>query len=261
MVELSRPLWSDDGTKAVVQARADDNKDRWIMALDEATGKTRVLAHDHDDDWLDGPGANTLGWMKDDRDVYFQSERTGYSHLYAVPFDGGEPRALTSGNWEVASVDLSRDKTRFFLVTSEADPGEHNVYEMSADGGPRTRLTSLPGGHSCTLSPDDQWFADIYSYTNKPPEFYVQESRPNADSQKAHDLARARLLGIPVARRAHRPNHSPRRRHAARTPFQARQLPARRPGGDLRPRRRLSTKCPSRLDLQPTRTSTCSTTC
>ena len=67
MVELSRPLWSDDGTKAVVQARADDNKDRWIMALDEATGKTRVLAHDHDDDWLDGPGANTLGWMKDDR--------------------------------------------------------------------------------------------------------------------------------------------------------------------------------------------------
>ena len=184
VVELSRPLWSDDGAKAVLQARAADNKDRWIMALDEATGKTRVLAHDHDDDWLDGPGANTLGWMKDDRSVYFQSERTGYSHLYTVPYDGGEPRALTSGTWEVTGVALSRDKTRFFLVTSEADPGEHNVYEMSADGGPRTRLTSLPGGHSFAPSPDDHWFADIYSYTNKPPELYVQESRPNAAAKK-----------------------------------------------------------------------------
>ena len=184
VVELSRPLWSDDGTKAVLLARAADNKDRWIMALDETTGKTRVLAHDHDDDWLDGPGSNTLGWMKDDRAVYFQSERTGYSHLYAVPFEGGDPRALTSGPWEVTSAILSRDKSRFFLVTSEADPGEHNMYEMSASGGPRTRLTSLPGGHSSVPSPDDQWFADIYSYTNKPPELYVQESRSGATAKK-----------------------------------------------------------------------------
>src|SRR5579883_534845 len=184
MVELSRPVWSGDGSKAVLLARAADNKDRWILALDENTGNTRVLAHDHDDDWLDGPGAQTLGWMKDDRNIYFQSERTGYSHLYTVSYDGGDPRALTSGNWEVTDAILSRDKNRFFLVTSEADPGEHNVYEMSAGGGPRTRLTSLPGGHSCVPSPDDRWFADLYSYTNKPPELYVQESRAGAPAKK-----------------------------------------------------------------------------
>jgi dipeptidyl aminopeptidase/acylaminoacyl peptidase len=183
-VQLSRPVWSEDGSKAVLQARAADNKDRWILALDETTGKTRVIAHDHDDDWVDGPGASTLGWMKNDREVYFQSERTGFSQLYSVAFDGGEPRALTSGNWEVESVALSRDKTRFFLVTSEADPGEHNVYEMSADGGARVRLSSLPGGHSAVLSPDDRWFADIYSYTNKPPELYVQEARAGMTAKK-----------------------------------------------------------------------------
>ena len=55
--------------------RAADNKDRWILALDPATGKTRVLANQHDDAWVGGPGANTLGWMKNDREVYFQSER------------------------------------------------------------------------------------------------------------------------------------------------------------------------------------------
>ena len=183
-VQLSQPVWSEDGAKAVLLARAADNKDRWILSLDEATGKTRMVAHDHDDAWLDGPGAGTLGWMKNDRDIYFQSERTGYSHLYVAPFEGGEPKALTSGKWEVDGVALSKDKSRFLLVTSEADAGEHNVYEMSAEGGARSRLTSLPGGHSFVASPDDRWFADIYSYTNKPPELYVQEARTGAVAKK-----------------------------------------------------------------------------
>jgi len=182
--QLSTPVWSEDGTKAVLQARAADNKDRWILALDDTTGKTRVLAHDHDDAWVDGPSAFTLGWMKSDREIYFQSERTGYSQLYTVSFEGGEPKALTSGKWEIDSAVLSKDKTRFFLTTSEADPGEHNVYEMSADGGARTKLTSLPGSHTCVPSPDDRWFADVYSYTNKPPELYTQEARANAAAKK-----------------------------------------------------------------------------
>ncbi len=183
-IELSRPVWSEDGLKAVVRARAADNKDRWILALDEQTGKTRVLAHDHDDAWVDGPGAETLGWMKGDRDVYFQSERTGYSQLYTVSVDGGDPRALTSGNWEVDSVVLSRDKSRFFLTTSEGDPGQRNIYEMSADGGARVRLTAAIGRHSAVLSPDERWIADVYSYTNKPPELYVQSASPGAAAAK-----------------------------------------------------------------------------
>jgi dipeptidyl aminopeptidase/acylaminoacyl peptidase len=191
-VQLFDPLWSDDGTKAMVDSRAVDNKDRWLLALDEETGKTRVIAHDHDDAWLGGPGLVdldepknvTLGWMKGDQSIYYQSERTGFSHLYTVAFAGGEPEALTSGAWEVDSAVLSNDKSRFFLVTNERDPGEQNVYEMSAEGGARTRLTKLPGGHSFVPSPDDGWFADVYSYTNKPPELYAQETRADALAKK-----------------------------------------------------------------------------
>jgi dipeptidyl aminopeptidase/acylaminoacyl peptidase len=191
-MQLSEPLWSSDGTKAVVEARAVDKKDRWILALDEATGKTREVAHDHDDAWIGGPGIGdadepgdeTLGWMKGDQDIYFQSERSAYSHLYRAPFAGGETKPLTSGAWEVDSATLSRDKSRFFLVTNEADPGEQQVYEMSAEGGARKRLTALHGGHTCVPSPDERWFADIYSYTNKPPELYVQQTQPDAAEKK-----------------------------------------------------------------------------
>ncbi len=118
-VRLSEPRWSADGTKAVLEARATDNKDRWILALDEDTGKTRVLAHDHDDAWIDGPGIGdpdepgevTLGWMKGDRDIYFQSERTGYSHLYT--------RAVRGRRGEGADVGYVGSGQRHFVERQE----------------------------------------------------------------------------------------------------------------------------------------------
>src|SRR5205085_9834941 len=122
-VQLQQPLWSEDGTKAVLMARAADNKDRWILALDPATGKTRVIASEHDDAWVDGPGAFALGWLGDNQHLYFESERSGYAHLYTIAFDGGEAKPLTSGNWEVTGVQLSEDKSKLYLTTSEVHPG------------------------------------------------------------------------------------------------------------------------------------------
>jgi dipeptidyl aminopeptidase/acylaminoacyl peptidase len=185
-IQLSAPVWSEDGTRAVIGARAADNKDRWIFALDPATGKTRVLVNIHDDAWVGGPqgAANTLGWMKNDREVFFLSEKTGYAQLYAVPFDTGEPRALTTGNWEVLNVRQSRDKSKFYLIANAEGPADQLLYEMPAEGGPLTRISKAPGKHTAVLSPDERFIADVYSYSNKPPDLYVQENRPGQDLQR-----------------------------------------------------------------------------
>ncbi|MEK6320912.1 MAG: prolyl oligopeptidase family serine peptidase [Acidobacteriota bacterium] len=183
-VQLSQPIWSEDGTKAVLMARAADNKDRWVLALDHATGKTRVVVTEHEDAWIGGPGAFTLGWMKDNQNIYFQSERTGYAHLYTVPYEGGEPKQLTSGKWEVTGVQMSDDKSRFFLTTSEVHPGERHFYMMPMDGSGRTKVTSMPGSNQSFVSPDEKMLALIYSYSNKPPELYIQENRPGATATK-----------------------------------------------------------------------------
>ncbi|HJZ96033.1 MAG TPA: prolyl oligopeptidase family serine peptidase [Candidatus Solibacter sp.] len=175
-IQLAMPVWNEDGTKAVIAGRAADNKDRWIFALDLATAKLRVLYTLHDDAWVGGPASTALGWMKNDRDVYFVSEKSGFAHLWAVPFEGGEPRALTSGNWEVIGVRQSRDKAKFFLTATADGPADQYLYEMPAEGGSLLRISNAPGKHITTLSPDDRWIADIYSYTNKPPDLYVQEN-------------------------------------------------------------------------------------
>jgi len=191
-VQLSAPIWSEDGARAVLVGRSADNKDRWIFALDLATGKTRVIFSDHDDAWVNaggggGPfGGNPgLGWMKDDHSIYFLSEKSGYSHLYTVSYDGGEPKQLTSGKFEVSAVQLSEDKSKFFFTSSEPDPSDRNFWTMSTGGGERTRITSGAGHHQAFVSPDEKKLAVIFSYVTKPPDLYLQDFQPGAKELQA----------------------------------------------------------------------------
>ena len=195
-VQFSQLQWSDDGMHAVVMARAADNKDRWVMLLDPSTGKTKVLAPIHDDAWIDGPGANTLGWLPDNEHVYFESERDGWSHLYAVSLSGGEPTQLTSGQFEVSDVHLSQDKSKFYFTSSEGSFFERNLYSMSIGGGERQRLTSLTGNNQVDLSPDETTLADVRSYSNKPPELYLIPNKP-MDEKAAASLKSVTTSPIP----------------------------------------------------------------
>jgi dipeptidyl aminopeptidase/acylaminoacyl peptidase len=177
-VQLFQLQWSEDGARAALLARAADNKDRWVLALDAATGKTRVLARVHDAAWVGGPGSFTLGWLPDHRRVYFVSERDGFAHLYTVNADGGEPLQLTSGRFEVSDVRLSRDKTKFYFTSSEGSFFERHLYSVPVEGGARTRHTTMPGNNQSDISPDEQLLAVVNSYSNRPPELFIQANRP-----------------------------------------------------------------------------------
>ncbi|MBM3760732.1 MAG: S9 family peptidase [Acidobacteria bacterium] len=177
-VSVFNLVLSDDNNKVAFLLRSSDNKDLWRMALDPATGKARILTHDHDDAWIGGPGIFRLGFLGDN--VYYQSEVTGFSHLYLQPFAAGEAKALTSGNYEVTNVELSRDKKLFYLTTSEGSPYERHLYAFDHAAGTKAKVTTAPGEHNVTLSPDENWLADIYSFTTKPDEVYIGERKSGA---------------------------------------------------------------------------------
>ncbi|MBO0725093.1 MAG: DPP IV N-terminal domain-containing protein, partial [Blastocatellia bacterium] len=182
VVQMLNPQWSEDGKNAVAFARSADNKDRWTLLIDPATGKTKVLDHQHDDAWVGGPGAFTLGWLGDDKTVYFQSERDGWSHLYTASIDGGEPKQLTSGKFEVSDARLSEDKTKFYFTSSEGDLGQRHLYSMPVTGGPRVRITTMPGNNQAMVSPDETTLAIVRSYSNRPPELYIAPNKPGASA-------------------------------------------------------------------------------
>jgi dipeptidyl aminopeptidase/acylaminoacyl peptidase len=190
-VRWSAPMVSPDGGLVVATARSDDFKDRWIVAVDPESGKTRVIDALHDDAWVreagGGPfGGGGMGWMPDGHSLWFLSERDGYMHLYVV--DASQPGAVpvqrTSGPFEVASAELSSDKTTFYLVTNEVHPGERHMYEMPVAGGPRTRLTTMTGSNTGEVSPDGAMIALISSSATRPPEVFVMPNKAGAPVQQ-----------------------------------------------------------------------------
>jgi dipeptidyl aminopeptidase/acylaminoacyl peptidase len=202
-VQLQAPVWNEAGTKAFLVARAADNKDRWILTLDPATGKTRTLFTEHDDAWINGGGGGGafgggggVGWLKNSDEIYFLSEKSGYSNLYKVGFDGGDAKPLATGKFEVSAVELSKDGKTFYFTSSEVSPFDRHFYSMSVDGGPRKQLTTEAGNHRVTLSPDEKAMADIYSYTNKPPELFVAGKK--VTSSPAPEFWDYKWLDLPI---------------------------------------------------------------
>lgn len=182
-------VWSPNGKQAVIQLRAQDNKDRWIALVDVSKAKLLPLYRQHDEAWIGGPGSFSLGWINSD-EIWFVSEETGYAHLYAFNLSTQTRRALTRGRYEVQRVELSRNRKHFYLITNEVHPGEKHLYRLPVTGGQPERLTYLTGAHEPELSPDEKWIAFRYSYSNKPWELYLMENPPPGKPVKTEGKAR-----------------------------------------------------------------------
>ena len=195
-VEMEDLFWSDDGTKAVLPVRAADNKDSWLLAFDPATGNARVIAHEHDDAWVHWLSQGSAGFVPNSSTVWFLSERTGWLHLYSVPYEGGQARALTSGRWEVDEVVVSGDRKHFFVTTSQESLYERHLYRLAFSGGAPVKLTTTPGWHNAKPSPDGTTLADLYSYTNKPTELFINSMR--VTTSPAPEFANYPWLDVPI---------------------------------------------------------------
>ncbi|MFD2864562.1 S9 family peptidase [Mucilaginibacter antarcticus] len=178
-VAMRAPLWSEDGKYAVVVVNAQDNKDRWIMKLDAVTGNLTLIDREHNDAWVGGPGARTLGWL-DNTHLYYQTEATGYAHIYVVDLSTGAKKQITDGKWEVQTLQLSNDKKSFYFTANIDHPGITHFYRVPVSGGTPVKLTSMKGGNVVALSPDEKWLAINYSYSNKPGELYIQANKAGA---------------------------------------------------------------------------------
>ncbi len=182
-ISFGSSWWNPSGTYLVVNVAAQDNKDRWLMLLNPATGKMTTLDRQHDDAWIGGPGIGGFGgaggWI-DDNNFYYQSEASGYSHLYSCDVRTMSKKQLTTGAYEVQSVQLDRAKKYFYLTANKEHPGEKHLYKLAVTGGALTKLTNMTGANECELSPDEKWIAIRYSYSNKPWELYLQPNQPGA---------------------------------------------------------------------------------
>ncbi|RYY71035.1 MAG: S9 family peptidase [Chitinophagaceae bacterium] len=180
--------WSPKGGYLLIDIRSQDNKDRWLAIWDVAAQSLRSIDRERNEAWVGGPGGFNRGWLNPET-IWFQSEASGYSHLYTINLKTGEKKQLTSGSYEVQDANLSNDKKYFYLTSNEVHPGEKHFYRLPVTGGKAEKLTTLTGNNTAVLSPDEKNIAIVYSYSNKPSELFWQENRAGAKMLAVTDKA------------------------------------------------------------------------
>jgi dipeptidyl aminopeptidase/acylaminoacyl peptidase len=191
-VNVFGPFWSPAGRNMIFDIRSHDNKDRWIMKWDTASGKLTLVDRQRDEAWIAGPGISfpRIGWINENT-LWYQSEATGYSHIYTYDLGSGSRKALTSGNFEVQQASLSRDLKTLFIVTNEVHPGEQHFYHLDVSNGKKTKITGMTGAHQVTVSPDEKNLAILYSYSTKPWELFLMENKVNGKTEQVTNLAQS----------------------------------------------------------------------
>ena len=87
-------------------------------------------------------------------------------------------RAYTSGDWEVHDVQLSKDRSTFYITSNETHPGNRSFYHVSVKKGKKTPILTQVGNFEVSVSPDEKWLAVRYSTKTKPWEIYLIENAP-----------------------------------------------------------------------------------
>lgn len=185
---MHKLIYSIDGYRNVLDIRSYDNKDRWIVSLNLNKGEIdKVYDHQHDEAWIGGPGISSwnmvsgaLGWLDEEETIYFQSEETGYSHLYSVDVYNGEKAALTSGNWEVHNAELSKDKSKFFITANKTHPGDRGFYHLILKDKSLVPILTNTGNHEVSVSRDEKTLAVRYSNKTTPWELYTAPNVKNS---------------------------------------------------------------------------------
>lgn len=187
------------GNTALVDIRSYDNKDRWICLVDLASGKLTELEHQRDEAWIGGQGISewneeegTLFWINA-TDFVFQSEESGYSHLYSMNSITKAKKSLTSGKWEVREPFLSNDKKTIYFIGNKIHPGVRNGYKLDLASGKMTALFEGNFGIEWNLSPDEKTWAVRYSTPTQPWELCIV---PNAVGQKLVPVTKSTLPGF-----------------------------------------------------------------
>lgn len=178
------PYFNDVGTIAVVEIKSLDNKHRWLAQLDFENQKLLPFEYQYDEAWIGGPGIS--GWNEESGNVgfinksnvcYFQSEETGFSHLYTYNFDTKERKALTSGNFEIHEAYPNHLGTHFYISSNKSHAGNRSFYSLEIKNQKWIDLLVDDGKYDVILSSDEKQLFYTYSFINKPTELFVAHTK------------------------------------------------------------------------------------
>ncbi len=114
-----------------------------------------------------------LVWLEGERYFTWTSERDGWRHLYRISLDGKEIRQITSGSFDVVSLECIHPKSGYvYYIASPENPTQRYLYRSRVDGKGKPEKISpaeQPGQHRYVMSGDARWALHTYENAQTPP--------------------------------------------------------------------------------------------
>jgi dipeptidyl aminopeptidase/acylaminoacyl peptidase len=169
--------WLPDGGEVLVFVMSRDCRRIDMLAANPATGATRPLFSEVGETFLrmhhDVYYGRKLGLsvVPDGSGVVWESERSGWKHLYLYDLQGTLVRQLTDGDFPVEAVVGYADGWLFYTArTDSSRPYDVHICRVPLAGGsPEVLTADVPGVHAAILSPTGKAIVDTVSSVTSPP--------------------------------------------------------------------------------------------
>lgn len=161
--------WNPDSKSVFVGVLNRDQNDLKMNQYNASSGSfTKMLFEEKSDKYVE-PQQQLLFFPNSTTDFIWQSQRTGYNHLFHYNIDRGLVAQLTKGDWLVTDIlGFNEKKKEIFYTSTQVSPMERHLYKVDWTNFKTQRLDQGAGMHSGILSKDGNHLYDTYSNATTP---------------------------------------------------------------------------------------------
>lgn len=167
---LPRMAWTPGGQLCITRMNRHQNR-LWLLLADPATGVCSTLLEETSKYYLD---LHEPAFLADGSGFVWQSEKSGFNHLYRYDMQGEQVKDLTRGNWDVTDFyGVDQKNGLVFFQSAEQSPMQRELYSVNLNGRMRTKYSRQEGFHSAQFSNTFEYYVDTYTTANNPPVYTV----------------------------------------------------------------------------------------
>ena len=166
---LTAVTWSPDSKYIFVGVLNRDQNHLKMNQYDAVTGNlVKTLFEEKDAKYVE-PQHPLLFFPNSTTDFIWQSQRTGYNHLFHYNLEKGLVSQITKGDWLVTDIlGFNEKKKEIYYISTQESPLERHIYRVNWNKFKTQKLDSAPGMHTGVLSKDGTQLYNIYSNATTP---------------------------------------------------------------------------------------------
>lgn len=161
---FGEPYWSFDSQSIMVQWMNRDQTNLKFYSVDPTNGNKNEIYDEKQPTWINLDHSERITYLADNKYYILKSDRTGWAHYYLYTLDGKLVNPLTSGDWQVTSLELVDEKNKVVYFTARKENSATvDLYRVDYSGKGLKRLTFGDYTHQVKVSPDGKYFITDYS--------------------------------------------------------------------------------------------------